>query len=659
MLHFLAEIEWTQAAKYVTEGGQLLAVLCVIWLIWKKMPKTIEMEVKRHTGYPSEHNMLVTIDKKLNDLSSRHKRQADRTMEAKAHIGEVEATMVEGFSSIRQVLSDRDLVFKTKLESVGGDSRTANLGLIDVKKQLDHHTKALDDLRAWCMDTNVDDNLWTCLTDVHEKVLRLSDQEDAVQKASDVAEIQEHDLTLAKEEIFALNDKVSRYKAMLHKIKASKFWEDVLGVIEAGPAGITTDDMFASSQCEFEKDLQAKIDPALWTKSSDVHKAAGMELPKFDVTLVAAEGGPVHAIKAAGMEPPVDDGFDQMRKDLVDRAKFLENLENAEKEPDVINWKTDFSGTKTSPLVKVMHDEFAKMMTSLEEKTLASLGVGLRDCDVELDSKFNKDTGDMEVTATATKKPLPKLVQIWDDPIRHLVPTRPDEPAESYVTEDEARAAYKKLSEPITEGFPLVSTYAAGEKPTDVYIVGEGDIETEDALDVPETLRLWICSVPLVGDRLPQEQFFCVAFNAEEARALAEPYLVSAESDWTEVNYNVDLVLVNRHGNKFSCSTGALLQMSTEPGYVGRQAGEQDKFTGMIGRSILPEKETLKKDGDFSEALKMLAANDAFRSTLLRLATQDLERVNKTLAICGWTPPPQLQLEQGYLSNLVDALKED
>ena len=56
------------------------------------------------------------------------------------------------------------------------------------------------------MDTNVDDNLWTCLTDVPEKVLRLSDQEDAVQKASDVAEIQEHDLTLAKEEIFALND---------------------------------------------------------------------------------------------------------------------------------------------------------------------------------------------------------------------------------------------------------------------------------------------------------------------------------------------------------------------------------------------------------------------------------------------------------------------
>lgn len=92
MLEILADVDVTSTFKMFFEGGQLAAILAVVYLIFRRQPKLTNDAVKRYTGNPADHKLLKelhdkvhTMSKKLSSIRDTVKKSNDSLRMPKVH----------------------------------------------------------------------------------------------------------------------------------------------------------------------------------------------------------------------------------------------------------------------------------------------------------------------------------------------------------------------------------------------------------------------------------------------------------------------------------------------------------------------------------------------------------------------------------------------
>lgn len=314
MLPFLAEADLGTGVDLYWKGFQVCAVLLLCWLFYRKLPKTVSDEVKRHTGYPSDHAVLVKLEKRTTDMSRRMTRLQERVIKLPGDLAssiaeDIRQTIREdiggiikeavkptydctrsihhnmgelagSFDSLNKAVVSRYDTFLDDWQKTALSLSNIELSLTYVRAGLSgpvHSTsdgaelpegnlwKSIENLRSWLQDDlGSVDNLWTKLNDIHQWTGWQHDADEAVKKAEDA--------------LFEESKRAGAYEVLIGKIKKlgdvyddgentddmRAFRASVQDLLEKGIEAITIKDHLIHNTEKYQQDMADAIDPELW-----------------------------------------------------------------------------------------------------------------------------------------------------------------------------------------------------------------------------------------------------------------------------------------------------------------------------------------------------------------------------------------------------------
>lgn len=739
MLPFLAEADVGSSVDMYWKGFQVCAVLLLWYLFMRKLPKTVSDEVKRHTGYPSDHNLLVKVQKRTSDMSRRMGRLQERVINLPGDIASSIAedlrgtirediggiiderlkvihrdvdTCVADWKGVHEAMQSLDKAVKSRYDTFLDDWQKTALSLSNIELSLTyvraglsgpvHSTsdgaelpegnlwKSIENLRSWLQDDfGSTDNLWTKLNDIHQWTGWQHDVDEAVKKAED-ALFEESNRAASYEVLVSKVQKLGEVYSADNAHELLKYYGSVKELLEQGVEAIKITDHLIHNQEKMEQKMEDAIIPELWDANAEP-QAPVAKLP--DSTHTGFQITQTEKLIPDELTNHPDVGLEQNERLAPDfepecgkcGVRFAEGSCLCPKDQTITPPVVDHFAAAIEASASALREEVAEVVKPhVSEKDcdeyLANLPEGVPTESSGLAGfRFNVDKALMDKAANLRQdiadalKPVMEAFRVHGDVVLkmgdqsiHVVKCagcgkmveKKEGDCEPYFCGpcefasqpmQKCRTCGQNMHESsVPDCLSCIRADLATQAETEQSL-----IETEDDIELAPIIEsdddVWI------GPLTPwtNGEHLVMARSSEEAVEIAQAEfndtLVTKSEDWNPVPGGNGEKLNVRYSNgiTFEGTVSSIAQM--ERGYVGTIVQPE------------PDSDLLKEAKEqFEKDVAKKSNSQEFKTTLVRLAKQDLERVERTIRIAGPIKPNALLKEQAHLQQIIaDNEKED